>query len=243
MSAAQNDPSLDETTSKTTQSVPTDIDGDPITFDGNPAHAEGVAQEIMDCVMRTGQFKSLVTKNAVQAGYKLAIDSAEAIPFLNGVIADTKDILDPDNQGRTNFDASRPCPPTPLRVAAYTAGGGKHTFVPELTPAQGNTYVVAPHIIETDKLKFANWILSLNKDSDVKAELTAACNGDSCTLLGLSMLNFAKTADARDVRLVITQFKKIVAESHPGPVNAVFFSACGGNASSAHSGPTQAALF
>ena len=179
----------------------------------------------MDCVMRTGQFKSLVTKNAVQAGYKLAIDSAEAIPFLNGVIADTKDILDPDNQGRTNFDASRPCPPTPLRVAAYTAGGGKHTFVPELTPAQGNTYVVAPHIIETDKLKFANWILSVNEDSDVKAELAAACNGDGCTLLGLSMLNFAKTADARDVTLVVTQFKKIVAESHPGPVNAISFSA------------------
>ena len=88
MSTAHNINSTEEPTPPSDNSVPCDIEGDPITFDGNPAHAEGVRQEIIDCIMRTGKFKMLVVKHAVPAGYKTAVDSAQAIPFLRGDITD-----------------------------------------------------------------------------------------------------------------------------------------------------------
>ena len=49
MSAAQTIDPAEESSPLTNNSVPTDIEGDPITFDGNPAHAEGVCQETIDC--------------------------------------------------------------------------------------------------------------------------------------------------------------------------------------------------
>ena len=152
MSTAHNINSTEEPTPPSDNSVPCDIEGDPITFDGNPAHAEGVRQEIIDCIMRTGKFKMLVVKHAVPAGYKTAVDSAQAIPFLRGDITDHNTIVDPAGKGFTTFDASRPCPPTPLRQAAYTTNGGKHAFAADLTPALSNSFVIAPDIIEANKL-------------------------------------------------------------------------------------------
>ena len=223
MSAAQTINPAEESSPLTNNSVPTDIEGDPITFDGNPAHAEGVCQEIIDCIMRTGKFKMLVVKHAVPAGYKTAVDSAQAIPFLRGDITDHSTIVDPAGKGYSTFDASRPCPPTPLRQAAYTAGGGKHAFATDLTPALAQSYVVSPDIIESNKLALANWILQVNEDADVKTELFAASNGDGCELLRVGFTNLSKDADSRDFTLVVSRFKNLVGEGHAGPVSAKSF--------------------
>ena len=44
---------------------PTDIDGEPIQFDGNPAHMPGVLHEVNECIKRTGIFKLLLEDGCV----------------------------------------------------------------------------------------------------------------------------------------------------------------------------------
>ena len=83
---------------------PTDIDGDPITFDGNPAHMSGVLYEIQMCIERTGTFKLLVEENVVLVGSKLAIDHPDAISFLKRTIADSNSLLN----GASKFGTANP---------------------------------------------------------------------------------------------------------------------------------------
>ena len=39
---------------------PTDCDGEPIQFDGNPAHMSGALFEVFECIERSGMFKLLL---------------------------------------------------------------------------------------------------------------------------------------------------------------------------------------
>ena len=195
---------------------PTDIDGEPIQFDGNPAHMPGVLHEVNECIRRTGIFKLLLEDGCVLSGSKLAIDSPDAIPFLRGVVADDPSIL----AGAAKFSAANPCPPTPQRRAAL--GASAPTTVTEISKADSNSFVHSPHLIVAEKLNFANWLLMVNLDGDVKADFAADANGDGIELLEV-MENFAKTAEARDITLVLNNFSRVVAAGHPGPVDLSSF--------------------
>ena len=94
--------------------VPTDSDGKPIIWsDLNPASLEVVLDEIGKCLDRTGLFHSLYTTGAVLVGTsgKLAVDSAEAVPFLRELRGEELD----------TYTFKNPCPPTAKRVSTYAA--------------------------------------------------------------------------------------------------------------------------
>ena len=45
--------------------TPFNIDGEPITYDGNPAHVEGILHELSEWTARTGHYVTLLENNAV----------------------------------------------------------------------------------------------------------------------------------------------------------------------------------
>ena len=99
----------------TRTNAPTDIDGEPIKFSGNPAHALGTLEAIKLCWQRTRQFQPLLENGAVLlSNGKLAIDNLQAVSFLNG------DQTDPVAYG---FD--QPCPDTATRIANFDADAAR----------------------------------------------------------------------------------------------------------------------
>ena len=44
--------------------TPFNIDGEPITYDGNPAHVEGILHELSEWTARTGHYVTLLENNA-----------------------------------------------------------------------------------------------------------------------------------------------------------------------------------
>ena len=65
--------------------TPFNIDGEPITYDGNPAHVEGILHELSEWTARTGHYMTLLENNAVLLpNGKMAVDSIAAVLFVSG---------------------------------------------------------------------------------------------------------------------------------------------------------------
>ena len=80
-----------ETTDKTDTISPSDPEGDPITWDGNKAHLEGILADMDEWGVRTGHFVALVENRAVLLNNgSLAVDSLQAVQFLNGAVPDLR---------------------------------------------------------------------------------------------------------------------------------------------------------
>ena len=91
--------------------TPFNIDGEPITYDGNPAHVEGILHELSEWTARTGHYVTLLENNAVLlANGKMAVDSVAAVLFVSG---------EKDDGGSYNFHA--PCPATSERIKKFDA--------------------------------------------------------------------------------------------------------------------------
>ena len=71
---------MDSDTNVTTDnSVPTTAEGDPISWDGNKAHIEGILADINEWGTRTGRFVALVENRAVVLNNgSLAVESLPA---------------------------------------------------------------------------------------------------------------------------------------------------------------------
>ena len=96
--------------------TPFNIDGEPITYDGNPAHVEGILHELSEWTARTGHYVTLLENNAVLlANGKMAVDSVAAVLFVSG---------EKDDGGSYSFHA--PCPATSERIKKFDAPGGAH---------------------------------------------------------------------------------------------------------------------
>ena len=65
--------------------TPFNIDGEPIIYDGNPAHVEGILHELSEWTARTGHYVTLLENNAVLlANGKMAVDSIAAVGRARG---------------------------------------------------------------------------------------------------------------------------------------------------------------
>ena len=89
--------------------TPFNIDGEPITYDGNPAHVEGILHELSEWTARTGHYVTLLENNAVLlANGKMAVDSIAAVLFVSG---------EKNDGGSYSFHA--PCPATSARIKKH----------------------------------------------------------------------------------------------------------------------------
>ena len=87
----------------------TDAYGEPIEYDGNPAHAEGYLASLGDWITEHGEFLPLIEHHAaLLSNGNLAVDSVQAVQFINGAYNDPRTIDDP-------------CPPTATRISQYDA--------------------------------------------------------------------------------------------------------------------------
>ena len=77
----------DNTVTNTDHSVPTTAEGDPISWDGNKAHIEGILSDLDEWGTRTGRFVALVENRAVVLNNgSLAVESLQTVQFVNGAV-------------------------------------------------------------------------------------------------------------------------------------------------------------
>ena len=92
--------------------TPFNIDGEPITYDGNPAlrYVEGILHELSEWTARTGHYVTLLENNAVLlANGKMAVDSIAAVLFVSGE----------KNDGRIVQLPRAACPATSARIKKH----------------------------------------------------------------------------------------------------------------------------
>ena len=89
--------------------VPSDIKGNPLEWNGNNAHIDGLLFETGQHCVRHNIFIPLIENHAVLlSNGKTAVDSLAAVPFIRGTVADPHDFADP-------------CPPTAQRIVRINA--------------------------------------------------------------------------------------------------------------------------
>ena len=117
--------------------TPFNIDGEPITYDGNPAHVEGILHELSEWTARTGHYVTLLEKNAVLLpNGKMAVDSIAAVLFVSG---------EKDDGGKYSFHT--PCPATSERIKKFDAEAARTssaTFTPPHRPRTTTTSTRLP---------------------------------------------------------------------------------------------------
>ena len=108
--------------------VPVDIDGNRISFKGNPAYVAGALFEASQYYERTGFYESLIKDGAVSlSNGKFALDSVKCVSLVSGAVDDP-----------LPYGFSNPCPPTTERItiydAAQLAAGGGSAHPPYVAP-------------------------------------------------------------------------------------------------------------
>ena len=153
----------------------TDIHGDPVTYDNNPAELPGCRYEMDLCLNRLGAFKLLIRHRACRMpNGVIAVQDVNSIPFVMDMVAD------PDT---ATYSYSSPCPDTPARIAKLNASrpSGSTPFVGygTLDKVPASVLKLAapmPYEIEVEDHAYALTQLSIFKDQKVAQRLLEQCN-------------------------------------------------------------------
>ena len=90
-------------------SIPLDLSGNDITWDQNFANVHGRISRLMDAFERDGTFSLLFSHRAAYHGGRIYVESAETVNFITG-----------KSVGLESYDYRNVCPPTPMRIAAFS---------------------------------------------------------------------------------------------------------------------------
>ena len=90
-------------------SIPLDLSGNDITWDQNFANVLGRISRLMDAFERDGTFSLLFSHRAAYHGGRIYVESAETVNFITG-----------KSVGLESYDYRNVCPPTPMRIAAFS---------------------------------------------------------------------------------------------------------------------------
>ena len=194
-----------ETTDKTDLHIPSDSEGDPITWDGNKAHLEGILADMDEWGARTGHFVALVENRAVLlSNGNLAVDSMQAVQFLNGAVPDLR---------ATPFSHSDPCPDTETRITNYNtlATASKKAAFTRATsaPPPGSGIVIQPYSVKKEDAKYLTAWAHVIKNAPNGDELIREAKGSGTALVALLKAEAAK-ATGRDRALVSARFVSLV---------------------------------
>lgn len=146
----------------TDTSVPTDIDNEPIKWNGNRAALGNIIEELENHFARTGRYRSLITEGCVSASNgKLIVDSVDSIPFIQG--------SRPSSIAPYSF--RKPCPRTAKRVAMYQAYQAANPSSPaHTTPTQAEikdlsvSYMINPFATRKEDSDFFTEIMHVMSD-------------------------------------------------------------------------------
>ena len=201
-------------------SVPTSLDGKPIIYSGNPAHAEGVLYQLKKCVERTGKFSVLLRHHAVMlTSGKMAIASLQSVPFITG-----------DYDDKRNFDS--PCPAdieeriNDWDTAAVLTSGAVPTFTRLTTrPADfSSEYIINAALVSKEDTDFQVWLASIFAIPDDLEAFLDEANGSGIKMTNLLRAEVLK-AVARDRALIRAEYNLVVKRGIPGAVTLENFNA------------------
>ena len=100
---------LEDSSSLPSAKIPSDIDGEPLILDDNPAHIDGVLHEFGLWVQRTGNYLPLLENRGVAlSNGKLAVEHANAALLANSSPPDP-----------VTYGFEFPCPPIAQRIKIF----------------------------------------------------------------------------------------------------------------------------
>ena len=82
-------------------SVPTDLLGQPISDEGNPAYLAGALHEAKLFYKQNRTYRDFFDNRVVLMGHRTVVDHRDAVPFVSGIFKEPK-----------KFDVDDPAPPT-----------------------------------------------------------------------------------------------------------------------------------
>ena len=144
--------------------TPFNIDGEPITYDGNPAHVEGILHELSEWTARTGHYMTLLENNAVLLpNGKMAVDSIAAVLFVSG---------EKDDGGKYSFHT--PCPATSERIKKFDAEAVRTSSATFTAPSKmpdehAGSFIPSKFQVQAEDLRFLNSLSQIIADSDLRS--------------------------------------------------------------------------
>ena len=188
------------TSTPTDYTVITDVDREPVKIDNNPAHFDGLLYEIAEFSNRSGKFLPLLEHGVVLSGKTTLLDSAAAVPFVQGLV-----------RGARTYSAEDPCPPTDIRLAAHntamTAAGSPTIGGLARIPDSAKDYSVNPMRIKLEDLELGNSIAGCFEDTDYIDRIRVAFGRGGRALM-LRLKDLADAAEPAEVTLVKARFTK-----------------------------------
>ena len=197
--------------------TPFNIDGEPITYDGNPAHVEGILYELSEWTARTGHYVTLLENNAVLlANGKMAVDSIAAVLFVSG---------EKDDGGSYSFHA--PCPATSERIKKFDAEAARTSSATFTAPSKMpdehvGSFIPSKFQVQAEDLRFLNSLSQIIADSDLRSDLIKRSGRSGRTFLTEFKKEGAK-ATAGDKTLIITNLESYALSGHVGALTLSSF--------------------
>lgn len=195
--------------------VITDSKGLPVTVDNNPAHFDGLLSDIKNFVERTGKFASFLEQGMVFRGSKTYVDSAAAIPFVQGLVT-----------GALVYTVDDPCPPTSARVTAHNAAmalAGSPGITPiTRVPTAAADFLVNPYHINNEDLDLGNAIAGCFEDSDFAHRIRVA-HGMGGRAMIAQLKDLASKAEPAEKTLVLRRCTRYAEAPVPIDLDAAIF--------------------
>ena len=197
--------------------TPFNIDGEPITYDGNPAHVEGILHELSEWTARTGHYVTLLENNAVLlANGKMAVDSVAAVLFVSG---------EKDDGGTYSFHA--PCPATSERIKKFDAEAARTSSATFTAPSKmpdehAGSFIPSKFQVQAEDLRFLNSLSQIIADSDLRSDLIKRSGRSGRAFLTEFRKEGAK-ATAGDKTLVVTNLESYALSGHVGALTLTSF--------------------
>ena len=213
--------SNEETSTPLDPYVPTDLDGVPITWDGNPAKIIGKLRATSEFYTRTGLFKTYIAKRSVSlSNGKTAYESLDSVPFALGALSD----LPAGKEHAFNI----PCPPTPTRITAYnstpagTAKAYASTDYTSLLDTHKHSIIISPDLVDKTGRDFADSLILIVSDKDAAATYLAAANYDGNNLIKV-LTGVATDATGSDHSLMHSEYTQFIASPMTDPLSLTSF--------------------
>ena len=197
--------------------TPFNIDGEPIIYDGNPAHVEGILHELSEWTARTGHYVTLLENNAVLLpNGKMAVDSIAAVLFVSG---------EKDDGGKYNFHT--PCPATSERIKKFDAEAARTSSATFTAPSKmpdehAGSFIPSKFQVQAEDLRFLNSLSQIIADSDLRSDLIKRSGRSGRAFLTEFRKEGAK-ATAGDKTLVVTNLESYALSGHVGALTLTSF--------------------
>jgi len=205
----------DTTTVSTDILIPVDTDQNPYLWhDGNDARITGLLELTGKYYKRVGLFQLLFKHRATTvSGGRIAVDSAETIPFVLNNVVDAHDFDDP-------------CAPTPARITKFNAKAvvdqtpsyATAIFGVKVSDDDRKSFVISEPAIEAEDGRLFRSLLRVFGGAEQASDLIEDADGSGLKFMKL-LRDRAAAASPEDRAVVAAEFTRLLREGVRGDLN------------------------